>query len=220
MKDFKPIVFIMRAREIQKSLDSIANFPYPKVWVEYYREKEIEEEVWEEVFAQIVAKRYTHISIFSDDGVMEPEQATEVIELAKERPVTCGWCNVDSGDLSNISKSPLAVSPPKVATLRPLLYTIRGGENHSERLIKTWFTGFSLHTMSTELWGRFPFQCYPGISGKGAASDFHLCWRLQQAKIPIVALKSARIYHIRRHIGKQDFKVLAGVRDKNIRWEE
>jgi len=209
MKDFKPIIFIMRAREIPESLESISKFPYPKVWVEYYREKEIQDEAWEEVFKLIVSKGYTHISIFSDDGVM-----------AKEHPVTCGWCNIDSRDLANISKSPLVSSPPLVATLQPLMYTIRGVENHSERLIRTWFTGFSLHTMSTELWGRFPFQCYPGQSGKGASSDFHLCWRLQEANIPIVALKSARIYHIRRNILRQDFKVLAGVREKNIRWEE
>lgn len=220
MKDFRPIIFIMRARKIKESLDSIANFPYPKVWVEYYREKQIQDEAWQGVFNLIVKKKYTHISIFSDDATMEPELVTEVIELAKGNLVTCGWCNIDSGPLTNISKSPLVYDHPKAYRVKELLYTIEEVESHQDQIIQTWFTGFSLHTMPTELWGRFPFKCYPGSAGKGYASDYNLCWRLQKADIPIVALRAGRIYHIRKNIEKQDFKVLAGVRDKNIRWEE
>jgi hypothetical protein len=219
MKDFKPIIFIMRARQIPKSLESIANFPYPKVWVEYYREREIEKEVWPKVFEEIVAKGYSHISIFSDDAVMELEAVTGVVEWSKKLNVICGWCNLDSGPLTNISKSPLVRDAPYKG-VNKLMYTISEVESHKNELISTWFTGFSLHTMSVELWERFPFMSYPGSAGNGYASDYHLCWRLQQNSIPIVALKSGRIYHIRKNIEKQDFKVLAGVRDKNIRWEE
>jgi GT2 family glycosyltransferase len=210
----------MRARQIQESLDSISNFPYPKVWVEYYREKQIQDEAWQGVFDEIVAKGYSHISIFSDDAVMEVEAATEVVEMSKKLDVVCGWCNIDSGPLTNISKSPLVHDHPKAYRVKELMYSIHEVENHKNDLIKTWFTGFSLHTMRVELWEKFPFMSYPGSAGNGYASDYHLCWRLQQNSIPIVALKAGRVYHIRKNIEKQDFKVLAGVRDKNIRWEE
>jgi hypothetical protein len=220
MKEFNPIVFIMRAREIPKSLASIKQFPYPKVWIEYYREKEIEGEVWPKVFDKIVRKGYSHISIFSDDAVMSKEAAIGVMELAQQYLVTCGWCNLDSGPYSNISKSRLVKPYPKAGRVKDILYTIEEIEEYKTAVIKTWFTGFSLHTMPTSLWKQFPFMCYPGSLGNGYASDYHLCWRLQKNEVPIIALKAGRIYHIRKDIEKQDFKVLAGIREKNIRWEE
>jgi hypothetical protein len=220
MKRFNPIIFIMRARQIPESLESIAKFPYPKVWVEYYREREIEKEVWPKLFEEIVLKDYSHISIFSDDAFMDASAAKEVIETVKLNPVTCGWCNIDSGPLTNISKTPLIYAYPKAYRVKELMYTIEEVENYQEEVIQTWFTGFSMHTMSVDLWKRFPFMSYPGSAGNGYASDYHLCWRLQENNIPIAALKSGRIYHIRKNIEKQDFKVLAGVKEKNIRWEE
>jgi hypothetical protein len=210
----------MRARQIPESLESIAKFPYPKVWVEYYREREIESEVWPKLFKQIVRKGYTHISIFSDDAVMKKGAVVGVIELAQSFAVTCGWCNLDSGPYSNISKSRLVKPYPKAGRVKNILYTIEEIEGYEGDLIRTWFTGFSLHTMPVSLWSQFPFQCYPGSLGNGYASDYHLCWRLQKNDIPITALKAGRIRHIRKDIEKQDFKVLAGIREKNIRWEE
>ena len=151
---------------------------------------------------------------------MSEEAVTEVIEFSRNGQVTCGGCNLDSGPYSNISKSRLVKPYPKAGRVKNILYTIEEIENWEESMRQTWFTGFSLHTMPVDLWRQYPFKCYPGSLGNGYASDYHLCWRLQLNNILIVALKAGRIHHIRKDIEKQDFKVLAGIREKNIRWEE
>ena len=50
--------------------------------------------------------------------------------------------------------------------------------------------------MSREMWQRFPFGVCEG-SEVGWASDYSLCWRLQQAEVPIVAARDAHVLHVK-----------------------
>lgn len=218
---FSPLVFVMRARDIKRSLGSIAKFPYPKVWVEYYTELQIEEVAWPKVLIEAIKRGHTHIGIFSDDAWASPETVVKIFEAAKEHPVVCGWCD-NQGEFCNLTKEPLKDCYPQIEGWRlgDSLYKKEEVVNSKEEKIRTWYSGFSLHVMPVELWIRFPFQCHPGELRRGFASDQHLCWRLQEANIPIVALRDAVINHIRKEDKTlPENKVHVKSRECNIRWE-
>lgn len=223
-----PIILITRVRNLKKSLKSIEALPYSKVWVEYHTELEISKK-----FPAIVKsarhRGYTHLAVFSDDGIISPEGAEIIFDAAKYIPVACGWCNMDSGPLSNISKSPLRDVTPTTNSYD--LFTIDEILNHPDYSIRTWFSGASMHVMSLDLWKIHPYMCYgpkdPEVTDyKGHSSDYHLCIRLQNASVPIFAMKDARIKHIRKDIrNSRENKLLfaknpkSGV-DYSVRWEE
>lgn len=216
-----PLVFVMRAREITEAIDSIRALPYSKVWIEYHWEEEIEK-VFPSILDAAIDKGYTHISIFSDDASMSVESAQLVLDTCSdENPATSGWCNVNEGPLTNIPKSKLK-SPVPHREVYKTLYTIKEIVRHPNPLFETWMTGNSFHTMSVDLWKRFPFGVYPPM-GKhihGICSDYHLCWRLQQAGIKMTVVRDARITHFKGAGFRNIRKVLCGVRPKNILWDE
>jgi hypothetical protein len=223
-----PIIMITRVRNLKESLNSINALPYPKVWVEYHTEKEIAEK-FPSIIKEAKRRKYTHLAIFSDDGVISPESTEIIFDAAKFIPVSCGWCNMDAGPLSNISKSPLRDVNPTTNSYD--LFTITEILSHPDYSIRTWFSGASMHTMRLDLWVRHPYMCYRPVDStikdyKGHSSDYHLCIRLQNANVPIFAMKDSRIKHIRKDIrNSRENKLLfaknpkSGV-DYSIRWEE
>ena len=217
-------IMVMRARDIEDSLKSIQALPYSKVWVEYHREKEIQK-IFPQVLGQALERGYSHLAIISDDGIVDdPEAADAIFTAALSHQVVCGWC-YDSREqdeypvpLTNMSKKPLDASTIVKKIDQMSVDEILNGPP----LFRTYFSGLSLHTMSLDLWRKYPFQCYMNShSGGGRASDFHICKRLQDAGIEITAVREGKIRHLGRKLAIASEKHLyCGQRPKAIRWEE
>lgn len=219
---FNPLIMIMHVRNIEKCLSGFDLLQYDKLWINYHTEGEIEK-AFPKVLQEIKALNiYSHLSIISDDGYIEKDCVENIYAFAEKYPVVCGWCNIDAvSPFSNISKSKLTIEVPTKNCID--LYTIKEVEDYKTEEIKTWFSGFSFHTMSIELWEEFPFGCYRKPNGITLASDYHLCYRLQQKNIPIVAVKSGRFLHMRKkvvlHQGivkQSNHVILVGVKPKSI----
>ena len=215
------LLIILKVRELDYVLASYRNYNISRVFIAGYRESELEDlGIFSLVVEQAKQKDYTHISVVSDDGLINNKAFDKVIQMAKKYPVSTAFCKIDrKSTLVNLAKSSLIPTIPAVLDDYNLFdYS----ELKDDLDIRTYFTGMALTTMSVDLWQQFPFKCFRASnSPNGYASDYFLSKRLQDANIPIFTHKDTEIIH-EKEVNSTDIgqTLFIGEKYRNIIWEE
>lgn len=183
------LLMVMNPRAIDECVRSIAGLEVPKAWLTGFTELELEV-----VVPQVVADTdYDRYVMVSDDVVVTPRAFEVVREAARGDAVVTGWTNLDMTPgglrMTSVTDRPFTAyeSVAEQFNWTPMRDIVCGPP---ERL--TWFAGMCLTSMSREQWLRFPFGTF---NGQGFSSDLDLSWRLQQAGVPVMALRDAGVFH-------------------------
>lgn len=210
----EPLLVILNPRRIPECMEAFAALDVAKAYLRGYTENGL----CEPFSRLLTASEHSPLVVVSDDVVVTQEALDAVIATAADHPVATGYCNLDeSSPLINLTRSKLKGDSP---TPESYDWYSRDELDQLPDPIWTGFSGMCLTAMSLEMWQRFPFGCFP--SGNGCASDFHLCMRLRDAGVPIVAPKAGWVRHLKRTWNTGDHtpgrELLIGV-DQGIHWE-
>jgi hypothetical protein len=188
----RPLLLILNPRDIPECMDSFAALDVPRAYLTGYREADLIS-----VIAELITDTdYSHYVVISDDTVVRPCAVETVYALLDAHPVVTGWCNLDDVDARcSVVDRPLEGATPSRESYSFMHWS--RVVTHPEPTLRTWFAGMCLTGMSREMWQRFPFDVLAG-SEHGWASDYSLCWRLQQANIPITAARDGSVLHVRQ----------------------
>lgn len=212
------ILAVLNPRDITECMWSLKRLPVRKVWLRRMTETQIAQE-WPGVVSEARERGHTHLSVISDDTIV-PRPSWEALRrnLADDVCVT-GWCNLQlhADSRVNLSNEPLPTYLPEVASYDfPTAWDVLAGP----KLRESFFTGMCLTTMPLELWDRFPFMVYP----PGFASDYHLSYRLQAAKVPIRCVRGAFVKHVKGTFNAPDNtpgrQLLIGTEPPEIAWDD
>lgn len=189
----KPVLAVLHPRRIPSVIEALLEVDIPKAWISCYTEYQIQHEAWPVLMREVKAKGYTHMLVVSDDAVVSQKAVDAVLGLLEiGHPVASGYSNLDNErDLVNLTHDRLP-EQPGVDAYRMLTADEVALE---PEVFQTSFSGMCLTGMSVELWERYPFRVYGG--SPGYCSDHHLCYRLQEAGIPIVVHRDAFIHHLK-----------------------
>jgi hypothetical protein len=192
MSDDRCLLMVMNPRLIDECVRSISALEVDKAWLIGYTEAQLEEAVP----ALVSDTDYDRYVIVSDDVVVTPRALEVVVEQGDGRPdVVTGWTNLDTTDeglrMTSVTSAPFTAYESTAEQYRwtPMREVVRGAA-----VRRTWFAGMCLTSMSRDSWLRFPFGTF---NGGGFSSDFDLSWRLQQAGVPVWALRDAGVFHVK-----------------------
>lgn len=210
-RDARALLAILNPRrivEFEKSLDAL---PVSKCRIRGYTEKEIEQGIWQQVLDGAEERGYTHISLISDDLIVTPRALELVLAHALPRPerVTSGWCNVDeTSPDSTVVTDPLKDPEPTATSYQfaPWWTVLEG-----DRIQRSYFTGFTLTTLTLHLWKQFPYMTF----GEGWAADYHMSRRLYSKGIVIDTVKDAFCHHLKTHRGKPEM-----IKERQVRFSK
>jgi hypothetical protein len=186
------LLLIMNPRSIPECIDAIRDLRgIDKAWLSYYTELELEQ-----IIPTLIDQLdYRRISIISDDTTPTQAALDEVLELhdALDEPdnaSACGWVNIDAScGLSTFHPQPLRGTGPSRDTYR---FATLDDAHKISNVQRTYFHAMTFHTMTRELWQRYPFATY-----NGCASDLHQCVRLQADNVPIYTTRNAYVAHVK-----------------------
>lgn len=189
----RPVLAVLHPRRIPSVIEALLGVDVPKAWISGYTEYQIQQAAWPDLMRQVQAKGYTHMLVVSDDAIVSQDAVDAVLALLEDgHPVASGYSNLDNErDLVNLTHDRLP-EQPAVDAYRMLT---AGEVAEGPELIETFFSGMTLTAMSLDMWREYPFRVYGG--SPGYCSDHHLCYRLQEAGVPIVASKAAFVHHLK-----------------------
>lgn len=193
----RPCLIVLNPRRIPEAIESLEALEIPKVWLTGYTEHQLAQGAFN---AAIQATEYTHYSVISDDTIVTQTALDAVLALAPQHPVVTGYCNLDSTE-DRINLGALVGNTPiktSYSFITPAQLAALPDPAPTE------FAGMCLTTMSRETWAQYPFGCYGRHTLTGYASDFHLCLRLKNAGVPIVAPHAARVQHLKAQWSEVD----------------
>lgn len=152
---------------------------------------------------------YDRAFMVSDDSC--PHQpALDMVRglLDQGHPVATGYCNFGADDMRvNLCQQP-DPDPYQMMTLEQ-------AQTWPSDVIPTSFAGFSLTGMSVDMWARYPHRTQSGCN-----SDLDLCQRLKADGVPIVAHRSAFVWHCKERWSVPDSdprkRLLVGVEPSSI----
>jgi hypothetical protein len=183
----------MNARNIDVCLDSIAELDIPKLYMQGYTEHGI----MTDAFPAVLEHDFDWLWLVSDDLIVRQPALDAVRQLrdSGDHPVVTGYSQFAHADWTvNLTSEALRDSHPSHYAY--VFRTYADCVSYPSPAIPTWFTGMSLTGMSHDLWQEFPFHV---DFDPGWASDFLLSKRLQDAGVPIVAVREGFTYHWRHH---------------------
>ncbi|MBK8706571.1 MAG: hypothetical protein IPN33_25380 [Saprospiraceae bacterium] len=190
----KPILCILKVREIPDCLQSYEDAPIDKVYICGFKEVEIEAMgVFEKVVADCQAKGYTHLMMISDDATINNEAVAEVLRLTDVYGIGSGFCRLDyTSKFVNLSYDKLIQTPPrKLADYNLIKY-----DKMPHVDFKTTFTGFALTCMSLDKWAKYGFECiYDGGPHNGSCSDLLLSRKLEADGLEIWTNRKTEVIH-------------------------
>ena len=207
----RTLLCIMHARAIPECLDSYRALDCDIAWMSGFTIAELGN-VHREV---IRTTDYDAYVVVSDDCIVtQPALDAVVALLADDHPAATGWCRLHTKSPQvNLCHSPLIGDVPKRKA-----YPFYGFEEVDEwegEVVPTHFMGMSLTGMSRDMWRRYPYGCFTTIRTQGHSSDFHLCIRLRDEGVPMVAAQSGYIEHVKTrgrngHPAPASHRVLVG----------
>jgi len=185
---------ILNARNLVQFHGAVSELDTPKLWLTGYTEAELADGVFDSAISDTP---YDFYVVVSDDAIVRQHALSGVLEALEEgAPVATGYSQRTHSDwVVNVTSGPLRTKHPSAESYDFRLY--KEVVSWPEPLVPTWFTGMSLTGMSREMWQKYPFGCFTNGQESGYASDFHLSRRLQDHKVPIVAVREAFCYHWR-----------------------
>jgi len=189
------LVMIMNARRIPECLASYTALDADLVWMTGYTVRDLVQ-----VHREIVASTdYDAYLVVSDDCIVSQGALDAVLALMRAgAPAATGWCLLHAqSPLANLCHSPLIGKRP-VRRAYPF-YAAEDVESYPEEAVPTHFMGMSLTGLTRELWLEHPYGCFTIRTLKGHSSDFHLCHRLRDAGVPMLAARSGYVEHTKPH---------------------
>ena len=199
-RDARALLAILNPRRIPAFERSLDDLPIDRCRIRGYTEKQIEEGIWDQVLKGAEERGYTHVSLISDDLIVTPRALELVLDHAIERParVTSGWCNVDeTRPDSTVVTEPLRDEEPTSSSYN---FTPWWNVLEGPRVQRSYFTGFTLTTLTLHMWKQFPYRTF----GEGWAADYHMSRRLHSKGIVIDCLRDAFCHHLKTHRGKPE----------------
>lgn len=220
----KTLLMVMNPRRIPECIAAFEALEVSKVWMSFFTEQEIAKK-FPLVLELAYRKRYTHLSVLSDDTVPTMAALSSVLVGLDEHPSACltAFCNLDSKlPWVNLTTRPFAKTY-SVGT-DYAWYSKKEAEGWPFTYVPTFFTGMCLTTMSLQMWERYPFHVLKNKEGTGYGSDWSLSSRLQRDRIPVWAPTTSFIRHLKETWNKPDKapekRLLVGVEEPRITWEE
>lgn len=211
------LLLVMHARGIARVLASIEALEIDQAWMCGYTERQLEP-----VVAEVIETTdYDRYVMFSDDSIVSQHALNSVLAVHNStgpRAVVTGWCQYAQDDArANLSIRPLTADSPRPECYSPpRAMQVWAGPP----IFRSYFTGMALTCMSRDLWLRFPFASYG--DGLGYASDYSLSWRLQEAGVPVIAVRDGYVEHIKEHWNVPDLRpecrVLVGEMTQEVRF--
>lgn len=217
----KPLLLIMNPRRIPECLDAIRALKIDKVWLTAMWERELEAPI-----AKLVEERddYTHFVIISDDTIPTQDALDLVLAAAEQTDVAAGYCNLDAiRPYVSLCASPF---DPALGSVHEAYDWITRedveGSGPIGSLMEVFHQGFAFTCMPRAMWQRFPFKVF-GEHPRGFASDYVLSLRLQQADVPIHAVRGAFMPHLKPDITRYDrtpgHELLMGAIPAAVQWD-
>lgn len=192
-----PCLIVLNPRRIPECIHSIEALNIPRLWLTGYTEHQLAQGEFNQAIRDT---SYTHYLAISDDTIVTQDALDAVLALVPDHPVVTGHCNLDNTeDRINLGKL-IGNLPVKTAYsfITPAQLALLPDPAPTE------FAGMCLTAMSRNMWDHYPFGCYGHNTLTGYASDFHLCLRLKNAGVPIVAPHAARVHHLKAQWSEQD----------------
>lgn len=189
----RPLLCIMNARAIPECLASYEKLNIDLAWMSGFTDAQLGP-----VHRAIVASTdYDAYLVVSDDCIVTQAALDAVLQaLEAGHPAATGWCKLHTRSQdANLCRRPLIGDTPN-RNAYPF-YKARQVRSDPRAIIPTHFMGFALTGMTRELWERFPYGAFTEIRETGYASDFHLCIRLRDAGIPMVAARAGYVEHLK-----------------------
>ena len=203
----RDVLIVLNPRQIDECLSAIRALNIDKLWVRYLTESHIEA-CWTDIFTRIAG--YDRAFIVSDDTV--PHQpALDLVRglLDDGHPVATGYCNLATTDF-RVNLCPLPYPDTTVHL------TFEQAQTCPSATIATSFAGFSLTGMSVDIWAKYPYRTVP----QGWGADQTLSERLHADRVPIVAHRSAFVWHVKETWSQPDLeprkRLLIGERPSSI----
>ena len=217
----KTLLCVLKVREIERCIASYEAAPLNKVYIQGYKEVEIESlGVHEYVVEKAKRAGYTHLMMISDDATINNHAVTEVLRLTKQYGVGSAFCRLDyTSEWTNLASSPPTAARPR----RMEDYNLIKYKKLPDGDFQTYFTGFALTCMPIELWEKYPFQCFYDGSPQhnGSCSDYRLSVRLNADKVPIWTNRSTEVIHEKEKINThQGQTLLIGPQYREIIWQD
>lgn len=180
------LLLVLNPRRISECVRAIQELPVDKLWLRNMDEATIAER-WPEILERMGG--YERAFIISDDTVPRPHALAYVQELLDDgHPVATGYCNLGEDDLR------VNLATRMEATISGEFPTLGEVQCVADPVIPTVFAGFCLTGMSVELWEEYPYELQPG----GRSADRHLCLRLLDDGVPVVAHRDAFVWHVKQ----------------------
>lgn len=210
---------VMNARRIPECIESFEALPHDLAWMTGYTDAELGP-----VHQGIVESTdYDAYLVVSDDCVVTGAAVDAVLELLEQdHPAATGWCKLhQTSPYANLCRAPLKGSEPKPAAYP--FYRARDVQAHESEIVPTHFMGFALTGMPREMWQRYPYGAYTARRATGYSSDFHLCVRLRDDGVPMVAARDGYVEHLKtadRRLKPRSHRLLVGEIDQEVRLVE
>jgi hypothetical protein len=186
-----PALVVLNPRRIPEAIDAFDALPILQARLQGFTERRIQD-IWPDLLRQASERGVTHLCVVSDDVIVTQRALTAVLQH-HDLGVVTGWCNLDEvRNEVNLSDKPLTNRiPHEDAYTMPTVWEVLEGPS----LRPSWFTGMCLTTAPLSVWTDFPFRVYG--AGAGCASDYNMSLRLQDAGIPITAIREGFVRHLK-----------------------
>lgn len=213
----RPLLCIMNARAIPECLASYASLDIDIAWMSGFTDAQLGA-----IHRSIVASTdYTHYIVVSDDCIVtQPALDAVLAALEAGHPAATGWCKLHTrSPEANLCRAPLIGDTPERKAYP--FYRVRDVRRHAHEILPTHFMGFALTGMTRELWERFPWGAFTEIRDTGYASDFHLCIRLRDAGVPMIAARDGYVEHLKavNRVKPASHRLLIGEMTPEVRIE-
>lgn len=204
------VLLVLNPRRIEECLAAIRALDIDKIWIRNLAERQVEAR-WPEVLE--LAAGYDRALIVSDDCVPHQPALDHVRGLLDDgHEVASGYCNLGADDM-RVNLCPLPYPDVHVHM------TLAEAQSWPGEVIPTSFVGFALTGMSVEMWARYPYR----TTGGGWGADQTLCERLADDGVPVVAHRSAFVWHVKETWSRMDAeprkRLLVGVEPAVIELE-
>lgn len=185
---------VMNARRIPECLEAFEGLDTDVCWMTGYTVAELAGGVHADIVASTKYDAYLNVS---DDCVVTQGAVDAVVALlADGAPAATGWCRLHTeSPFANLCREPLEGNRP---TRRAYpFYEAAHVADYPFEVVPTHFMGMSLTGLTRDMWLRFPYGCFTDRRERGYSSDFHLCTRLRDAGVPMVAARSGYVDHVK-----------------------
>jgi len=209
----KPLLVIIRPRDLPEFLESQKNIRIDKLWINYYPQTEAFEVAREEA----LKTDYTHFFFIVDDNIITQNNIEMLRYDSVQYDIISGWMNADTTDHKHQSQISMTLppDPPYSGTHDGYNFmTIKQVERESEtnNIIQVKHQGFALTLMTREILEKIGFR-----DSKGCCIDSCFSLDLHDAGIKQYVDLRVRIKHLKENDKKQKELLQVNKKPKEVK---